>query len=58
MARPNFKVTKTDGDTGRQTTVGRHTTAEAARASQQAKRADRETGSSDGYGVAEIRHRR
>jgi hypothetical protein len=58
MARPNFKVTKTDSETGKKTTVGRHVTAEAARASEQAKHRSREYGDSDWYGVDEIQHRR
>jgi hypothetical protein len=57
MAKPNFRVTKTDGDTGKRSTVGRHTTAEAAQASRLSKRSGLELGSSDSFGVQEIQHR-
>lgn len=57
MAKPNYRVTKTDGETGKTVTVGRHATGGAARASQQAKGKERELGSSDHYGVREIQHR-
>jgi hypothetical protein len=58
MAKPNFKVTKTDGETGKTTTIGRHTTDQAARTSKQAKDKTRELGSSDYHGVREIQHRK
>lgn len=58
MAKPNYRVTKTDGETGKKTTVGRHATGSAARASHQVKRSERELGSADSFGVSEIKHRR
>jgi hypothetical protein len=57
MGKPHFRVTKTDGDTGKRSTVGRHTTGEAAQASRLAKRDGLELGSSDRFGVQEIQHR-
>jgi hypothetical protein len=56
MAKPNFRVTKTDGETGRTSTVGRHVTDTAAAASRLVKRAELEPGSSDRFGVQEIQH--
>jgi hypothetical protein len=57
MGKPNYRVTKTDGETGAKSTVGRHVTGEAAQASRLAKRAGLELGSSDSFGVTEIHHR-
>jgi hypothetical protein len=57
MGKPSYRVTKTDGETGKRSTVGRHTTGKAAQASRLAKRSDLELGSSDRFGVAEIQHR-
>lgn len=56
-SKPNYRVTKIDGETGKRTTAGRHTTGEAAAAARLAKRAKLPRGSSDRYGVHEIEHR-
>jgi hypothetical protein len=55
--KPQYRVTRTDGETGARSTVGRHVTGEAAQASRLAKRSGLELGSSDSFGVHEIRRR-
>jgi hypothetical protein len=55
-SKPQFRVTRTDGD-GAKSTVGRHVTAEAAQAARLEKRGELEMGSSDSFGVHEIRSR-
>jgi hypothetical protein len=55
--QPNYRVTKTDGETGKRSTAGRHTTGEGAAASRLDKRAELPLGSSDRFGVHEIKHR-
>jgi hypothetical protein len=57
MGKPNYRVTKTDGETGARSTVGRHVTGKAAQASRLARRSGLELGSSDSFGVTEIHHR-
>jgi hypothetical protein len=57
--KPNYRVTRSENDgSGKTETVGRHTTASAARASVQTKKTGEELGSSRSYGVTEIKHRR
>lgn len=56
-SKPQYRVTRTDGETGDRSTVGRHVTAEAAQAARLGKRAELEMGSSDSFGVHEIHHR-
>jgi hypothetical protein len=61
MARPNFRVTKTDGDTGKKTTLSRTGTADKAvdRRQQEVEwNRTQRRGSSDSFGVQEIQHRR
>ncbi|SNS05250.1 hypothetical protein SAMN06264365_10999 [Actinoplanes regularis] len=57
-SKPNFRITKHDGDTGKRTTVGRHTTGDAAAQSRLDKRRDLPRGSSDSFTVHEIKPRR
>jgi hypothetical protein len=55
-SKPQYRVTRTDGE-GARSTVGRHVTAEAAQAARLGKRAELELGSSDSFGVHEIQRR-
>jgi hypothetical protein len=56
-SNPTHRVTRTDGETGARSTVGRHVTAEAAAAARLQKRAELPFGSSDSFGVHEIHQR-
>ena len=55
--RPDYRVTRTDGDTGRRSTVGRHITGEAAAAARLDHRQNLTRGSSDDITVHQIHHR-
>ena len=54
---PDYRVSKVDGETGQRSTVGRHTTGDAALAARLAKRQSLPRGSSDSLTVHAIKHR-
>lgn len=56
-SRPTHRVTRIDGETGKTTTVGRHTTSDAAAQARLDRRAEAPRGSSDSFGVREIQAR-
>ncbi len=60
MARntPEYRVTRHDGETGKTATVGRYTTGDAAQQARLDKRQKLPRGSSDYFGVNEIKHKR
>ncbi len=55
--QPDYRVTKTDGETLKKSTVGRHTTGDAAVQARLDKRQKLPRGSSDSFGVNAITHR-
>jgi hypothetical protein len=57
-SKPQYRVTRTDGETGARSTVGRHVTADAAAAARLKRRGQLEMGSSDSFGVHEIQGRK
>jgi hypothetical protein len=61
MAKPNWRVTKTDGETGKKSTISRTGTADKAverRLQEVEWNRTQRRGSSDSFGVHEIRHRK
>lgn len=60
MARnkPEYRVTKHDGQTGKKSTVGRYTTGDAALNARLAERGKLPLGSSDFFSVHQINHER
>ena len=58
MARPDYKVVKTDGNTGRQSTVSRTNTSDAAHIKAGQHRQGQALGGSDSYRVNPIKHRK
>ena len=55
--KPEYRVTKTEADTGKRSTVARHTTSDAAAQARHDKRAKLPRGTSDWFTVDQIKHR-
>jgi hypothetical protein len=56
--KPDFKVVKVDGETGRKSTVSRTTTSDAMWAKKAEHRAKTAFGSSDAFHTDTIKHRK